>query len=111
ELCVIAEELGRALAPIPFASTVYFLAEALLLAGSDAQKAAWLPKIAAGEIIGCFASVERPGALTEAQAQARVEGGKLPGTKLPVTDGDVADVAGVRARENGPLALSLVALG
>ena len=39
ELCVIAEELGRALAPIPFASTVYFLAEALLLAGSEAQKA------------------------------------------------------------------------
>ncbi|MDB5419554.1 MAG: acyl-CoA dehydrogenase family protein, partial [Phenylobacterium sp.] len=34
ELCVIAEELGRAVAPIPFASTVYFLAEAVMLAGS-----------------------------------------------------------------------------
>ncbi len=110
ELCVIAEELGRALAPIPFASTVYFLAEALLLAGSDVQKAAWLPKIAAGEVIGCFASVERPGALTEAQVQARVEGGKLSGTKLPVTDGDIADVAVVLARENGPLGLFLVDL-
>src|ERR1700759_9971 len=66
ELCVIAEELGRALAPIPFASTVYFLAEALLLAGSDGQKSAWLPKIAAGEVIGCFASVEKAGPLTEA---------------------------------------------
>jgi len=73
EVCVIAEELGRALAPVPFASTVYFLAEALLMAGSDAQKAAWLPKIAAGEVIGCFGSVERPGALTEAQVQSRVE--------------------------------------
>src|SRR5215469_12592503 len=50
----IAEELGRALAPIPFSSTVYFLAEALLLAGSEAQKQAWLPKIAAGEVVGCF---------------------------------------------------------
>ena len=39
ELCAIAEELGRALAPIPFASTVYFLAEALMLAGSEEQKA------------------------------------------------------------------------
>jgi len=76
---VIAEELGRALAPIPFASTAYFLAEALMLAGSEAQKQAWLPKLAAGETIGCFASVERPGALTEAQVQARVEGGKLSG--------------------------------
>jgi alkylation response protein AidB-like acyl-CoA dehydrogenase len=111
ELCVIAEELGRALAPIPFASTVYFLAEALAMAGSDAQKTKWLPKIAAGETIGCFASVERPGALTEAQVQARVEGGKLTGTKLPVTDGDIAGVAVVLARENGPLSLFLVELG
>ena len=111
ELCVIAEELGRALAPIPFGSTAYFLAEALMLAGSEAQKQAWLPKIAAGETIGCFASVERPGALTEAQVQARVEGGKLTGTKLPVTDGDIADVAVVLAREGGRLGLFLVELG
>ncbi|HEY2707009.1 MAG TPA: acyl-CoA dehydrogenase family protein [Caulobacteraceae bacterium] len=110
ELCVIAEELGRALAPIPFASTVYFFVEALLMAGSDAQKAAWLPKIAAGEAIGAFASVERPGPLTEAQVQARVDGGKLTGTKLPVTDGDIADVAVVLAREGGQLSLFLVDL-
>src|SRR5581483_11361657 len=81
ELCVIAEEVGRALAPIPFASTAYFVTEALLLAGSEAQKQAWLPKIAAGEVIGCFATSERPGALTEAQAQARVDSGKLSGAK------------------------------
>jgi alkylation response protein AidB-like acyl-CoA dehydrogenase len=37
ELCVLAEELGRSLAPTPFASTIYLAAEALLLAGSDAQ--------------------------------------------------------------------------
>ncbi|HEY5288608.1 MAG TPA: acyl-CoA dehydrogenase family protein, partial [Caulobacteraceae bacterium] len=101
ELAAIAEELGRALAPIPFASTVYFLAEAIMLAGSAAQKSAWLPKIAAGEVIGCFATVERAGALTEAQVQARVEGGKLTGVKIPVTDGDIADLAVVLARE-GP---------
>jgi alkylation response protein AidB-like acyl-CoA dehydrogenase len=111
ELCVIAEELGRALAPIPFASTVYFLVEALLMAGSEAQKHAWLPKIAAGEVIGCFASAERPGALTEAQVQAQVTGGKLTGTKLPVTDGEIANLAVVLARENGRPGLFLVDLG
>src|SRR5258705_5085336 len=37
ELCVIAEEMGRALAPVPFSSTVYLAAQALLIAGSDAQ--------------------------------------------------------------------------
>jgi alkylation response protein AidB-like acyl-CoA dehydrogenase len=110
ELCVIAEELGRVLAPIPFASTVYFVAEALMLAGSDAQKAKWLPKIAAGEIIGCFATSERPGALTEAHIQATVQGGKLTGTKIPVTDGDSADLAVVLAKEGGRTGLYLVEL-
>jgi alkylation response protein AidB-like acyl-CoA dehydrogenase len=42
ELCAIAEELERAVAPVPFASTLYFFAEALLLAGSPAQQAQWL---------------------------------------------------------------------
>ncbi|MCQ6498161.1 acyl-CoA dehydrogenase family protein, partial [Vibrio parahaemolyticus] len=49
ELCVIAEEMGRALAPVPFSSTVYLAAEALLIACSDAQKQKWLPKIASGD--------------------------------------------------------------
>ena len=44
----IAEELGRSLAPTPFASTIYLAAEALLLAGSDAQKRRWLPAHRAG---------------------------------------------------------------
>jgi len=43
ELCVIAEELGRALAPVPFSSTVYLFAEAILAAGSEEQKKKYLP--------------------------------------------------------------------
>ena len=50
ELCVIAEEMGRAIAPVPFSSTVYLAAEALLIAGSDAQKKKWLPAIASGTV-------------------------------------------------------------
>src|ERR1700716_3218669 len=48
ELCVIAEEMGRALAPVPFSSTVYLAAEALQLAGSDAQKRKGLPPTRTG---------------------------------------------------------------
>jgi alkylation response protein AidB-like acyl-CoA dehydrogenase len=110
ELCVIAEELGRALAPIPFASTIYFFAEGILTHGSDEQKAAMLPKIAEGTLIGCLATVEGPGALTTAAVKASVENGKLSGEKLPVTDGDVADKALVLAREGGRLSLFLVDL-
>ena len=43
---------GPALAPVPFSSSVYLAAEAIMLAGSEAQKKAWLPKLAAGEAIG-----------------------------------------------------------
>jgi alkylation response protein AidB-like acyl-CoA dehydrogenase len=110
ELCVIAEELGRAVAPIPFASTVYFLAEAVMLAGSDKQKAQLLPKIAAGEVIGALATSEGPGPVTPGSVQASVSGGKLSGTKLPVTDGDVASLALVLAKEGGQAGLYLVDL-
>src|SRR5246500_3616324 len=55
ELCVIAEEMGRALAPVPFSSTVYLAAEALMLAGSEAQKQKWLSAVATGEAIGTLA--------------------------------------------------------
>ena len=37
ELCALAEELGRAVAPVPFASSVYQFAEAILLAGTEEQ--------------------------------------------------------------------------
>src|SRR5437667_8349888 len=58
ELCVLAEELGRSLAPSPFASTIYLAAEALLVAGTEAQRTRWLPRIAQGEAIGCLALAE-----------------------------------------------------
>jgi alkylation response protein AidB-like acyl-CoA dehydrogenase len=110
ELCVLAEELGRAVAPIPFSSTVYFFAEALMLAGSEAQKAALLPKLAAGEIIGCFASSEGPGAPSASSIQAKFDGVALNGVKIPVTDGDCASHAVVVAKEGAGISLLLVEL-
>jgi alkylation response protein AidB-like acyl-CoA dehydrogenase len=110
ELCVLAEEIGRAVAPIPFSSTVYFFAEALMLAGDDAQKAAHLPKVAAGETIGCFAVSERPGAPSAASIEAKFDGSALSGVKIPVTDGDCANWAVVAAKEGAGVSLVLVDL-
>jgi len=110
DLCVIAEEMGRVLAPVPFASTVYLFAEALMLAGSAAQQARYLPRIAAGELIGCLGLAEGAQAPSPRNIEARVEGGRLTGTKTAVTDGDIADAAVVVARssaERGPRGLSL----
>jgi alkylation response protein AidB-like acyl-CoA dehydrogenase len=51
EAAVVYEELGRALAPSPHFGSAVLGASALLLAGSDAQKREWLPRIASGEAI------------------------------------------------------------
>lgn len=110
ELCVLAEEIGRAVAPIPFSSTLYFFAEAVMLAGGEAQKAVLLPKIAGGDLIGCFALSEGPGAPSPNSIQAKFESGALSGVKIPVTDGDCADHAVVLAREGAGLSLVLVEL-
>jgi hypothetical protein len=103
DLCAIAEELGRVVAPIPFASTVYVFAEAVLKYGSEAQKAALLPGVVSGAVIGCLATVEGPGPVVAEAVKAKVTSGRLSGVKTPVIDGDVATHAIVLAQaEAGP---------
>src|SRR6201999_1133971 len=98
ELCVIAEEIGRALAPVPFSSTVYLAAEALLLAGSAEQKRKWLPAIAGGSAIGTLALFEGKGNLSPEAIKLSASGGSLNGVKKPVPDGAIADFVIVAAR-------------
>jgi len=98
ELCVIAEELGRVLAPVPVSSSTYLAAEFLKIGGSAGQQAAYLPKLASGALIGTFALAERAGEPNWQLLRARVEGDRLTGTKTVVADGDTADFAVVAAR-------------
>lgn len=98
ELCVIAEEMGRALAPVPFSSTIYLAAEAIMLAGSAEQKAKWLPKIASGEAIGTLALFEGVGNPSHKAIKVSASQGTVSGTKTPVADGAIADFAIVAAR-------------
>ena len=110
ELCLAAEELGRALAPVPVSSSIYLAAEFLLQAGSEAQKLAWLPKLASGEAVGTFALVEGQGRMSADRIRAAVKDSRLSGVKSPVPDGDCADVAIVAARSGagrGEAAISL----
>jgi acyl-CoA dehydrogenase len=111
ELCVIAEELGRVLAPVPFSSTVCTFAEALLLAGNEEQKQRYMPKLAKGELKGTLARSETAGAVTPKSIRATFRVGRLSGTKTAVADGVDANVAIVLARtseEAGERGLSLV---
>jgi acyl-CoA dehydrogenase len=98
DLCVLAEEIGRSLAPTPFSSSAYFATEALLLAGSEEQKADCLPRVASGDIIGCFAITEGIKKPSPKNIETLFADGKLTGEKHPVADGDVADFAIVLAR-------------
>ena len=111
ELCVIAEELGRVLAPVPFSSTISLFAEALLLSGSEEQKQRYLSRVAKGEWIGTIARAEQAGAVTPKSIRAGFRGGKLSGTKTAGADAMDADAAIVLARtseESGERGLSLV---
>jgi acyl-CoA dehydrogenase len=110
-VCVLAEEIGYALAPLPYSSSVYMAIEALMMAGSAAQKASHLPSLAAGQSIGTFACAEQPGPLLIDRLRTRFADGRVTGTKLAVPDGDVADLAIVAAVDprRGPL-LALVNL-
>jgi alkylation response protein AidB-like acyl-CoA dehydrogenase len=97
ELVVIAEELGRAVAPVPFSSSVYLATEALMACGSQEQKEKWLPMLAAGEAIGTFALSEGNGRPSVKSLKTRITDGGLSGRKLPVADGRAADFAVVVA--------------
>jgi len=97
ELCGLAEELGRSLAPVPFASSICQFAEAILAEGSEEQKQELLPAVASGETIGTLAVSEGPGTVSATRLSTRYANGTLTGTKLPVADGMAAGKAVVLA--------------
>ncbi|MCS7207687.1 MAG: acyl-CoA/acyl-ACP dehydrogenase [Dehalococcoidia bacterium] len=103
DLCVLLEEMGRALLPGPYFSTVVLFGLTVLDAGSEAQKRDILPKIASGDLIGTFAITE-PSArwdaegIREVQATRRGTDWVLTGTKLFVPYAHVSDTLLVAAR-------------
>src|SRR5712691_9819047 len=102
DLVVLMEEMGRAVVPGPFFSTVLLGGLALREAGTEPQKKAWLPKIASGEARATLAWME-PSAELGARgitltATAKGPGFTLDGTKLFVHDANTADVIVVAAR-------------
>jgi alkylation response protein AidB-like acyl-CoA dehydrogenase len=101
ELCVVAEEIGRAAAPVPFDSSVVLATEALKLAGSEAQKKKWLTELAAGKAIGTLAIVEGAEPPRPRNIRTTFGGGKLNGKKVPVMDGEAATFAIVLANTGG----------
>ena len=103
DLTVILEEMGAALLPSPFLSTVILAGQTILLGGSEAQKKAYLPKIAEGALIATLAMTEPAGrfdaeGITAVKATPQGAGFRITGTKLFVPDAHIAELLVVAAR-------------
>ena len=99
---VVYEELGRALAPTPHFVSCVVSAGALVAGGTDAQRAEWLPRVAAGEAVLTPAWLEPDGGFgprgIRAPAIPDGDGYRLSGTKRHVAFAANADRLLVAAR-------------
>jgi alkylation response protein AidB-like acyl-CoA dehydrogenase len=104
EAGIVMEEIGHTLTPSPLLSTSLVAATALIRAGSQAQKQAYLPGIVSGGLIATLAVDEgakhRP-ENTSLAATRKGRGFVLNGSKTLVIDGHVADLVIVAARTSG----------
>jgi len=104
EAGVLMEALGRTLAPTPFFSTALLGASLISRGGSAAQKAHFLPAIAAGRHLTALAIDEGAAHRPERQALAAVQqdgGFVLNGAKVFVIDGHIADTLIAVGRTSG----------
>jgi alkylation response protein AidB-like acyl-CoA dehydrogenase len=97
-LGAVLDEAGRTLVASPLHSSALVGASALMLAGTDAQKAEWLPKIASGEVIATLAADEGSHHAPLA-SKLKASSGKISGEKKYVADGHIADVFIVAGQE------------
>jgi alkylation response protein AidB-like acyl-CoA dehydrogenase len=105
ELCLVLEEMGRALVCAPYFSSTVLAATAILNAGTEAQKLALLPPIAVGDTVATLAFTEPNGGWDTAgiETTATPVGGRfrLDGVKSFVLDGHTADLIIAVARTPG----------
>ncbi len=103
-LGVVLEETGRTLTASPLHATAAAAASALLLGGSDAQKQAWLTRIAAGDVTAALAvdeTAHHHPASVALKAEKSGAGYVLTGQKRFVPDAAGADLLVVAARTGG----------
>jgi alkylation response protein AidB-like acyl-CoA dehydrogenase len=96
---LISEELGRADSSVRGFLAVHGSLVSLCLYdwGSEAQKRAWLPRLASGEVIGCYCLTEPEAGSDVASMTSSVreedDAYVINGEKIWITNGEIADVA------------------
>jgi alkylation response protein AidB-like acyl-CoA dehydrogenase len=104
EVTIVAEELGRAVAPGPYLATATQFVPTVVELGSEAQAERYLTRVAAGELTGTVALAEHGRWDVDAVgtvATPQDGGWVLRGAKSSVLDGDAADEVVVVARAEG----------
>ena len=105
EMAVVAEQLGRVIAPAPFLATASQFVPAVLHAGSAEQRRRFLGAVAAGSLVGTLAVAEAAGSFEASDittvATPDGDGFVLDGEKHFVFDADAADEIVVAARRRG----------
>jgi alkylation response protein AidB-like acyl-CoA dehydrogenase len=114
ELGIVMEELGRSLFCGPYFSSAVLAANAILNAGTPAQKERLLPDIAGGARLATLALTEPNGEwdprAIQLRAAAAGNGYTLNGVKSYVVDGHIADLLIVAARVDANTGGDAVAL-
>ena len=107
--CLFIEELARGDANVRSVMSVHLglVAGSIERWGTEEQKARWLPRMATGEVIGCFGLTEPDHGSNPADLRAVAEevpggGWRISGRKVFITNGTIAGVALVMARTGGP---------
>jgi acyl-CoA dehydrogenase len=108
ELCVLAEELGRFLAPVPFSSSVYLFTEAIIKYADEDVKKEILPKLISGDIVGTLAVTEDLFAPTNSNINTFTDNKKITGKKIAVPDAEIATHSIVVSKSTSGICLSLV---
>ena len=107
EVSVVAEEMGRVLAPEPFVESVVLAGGLVAAAGDGAQRADVLGRLSAGEIVLAAAIVDSSSG-GEVIASGSGDDWTLTGVKEPVLHGARADLLVVTARTDEGLGIFLV---
>ena len=107
--CLFIEELGRGDANVRSIMSVHLglVAGSIDRWGTEEQKQQWLPRMATGEVLGCFGLTEPDHGSNPADLRATAEqlpggGWRINGRKVFITNGSIAGVALVMARTGGP---------
>jgi len=112
DLAIIQEEIGKALLPSPYFSTVVQCGTLIADGGTDEQKTELIEEIASGALIMALAQYEEEASYREAginmPAAESGDGYELNGTKLFVTDANIAGKLIVAARTDEGVTLFVV---